>query len=122
MDKNREKRRSRLKKHIRVRKKVSGTKECPRMCVYRSARNIFCQLVDDDAAHTLIGVSTRDKEFRAQTQWGGNVKAAELLGKLVATRALASGINKVVFDRAGYQFHGRVKAVADAARKGGLKF
>ena len=122
MDNMKEKRKNRLKKHRRVRKKMYGTVDKPRMCVFRSAQNIYCQMVDDAAGKTILGVSTMDKAIRAQMQWGGNKKAAELLGKEMASRAQEKGIKKVVFDRGGYKFHGRIKALADAARKGGLKF
>lgn len=122
MDKNKEKHNGRLKKHRRVRKKVVGTPECPRMSVFRSARNISCQLIDDDAGTTLMGLSTMDKTLREQLKNGGNKQAAEVLGKEIAVRAKEKGVTKVVFDRGGFKFHGRVKALAEAARKAGLKF
>jgi len=112
----------RVNRHLRVRKKVSGTKELPRLCVYRSLSNLYAQLVDDNEGKTLITISTLAKELREKIKYGGNVKAAAVLGEFFAKKAKEKGISKVCFDRGGYLYHGRVKAFADAARKGGLEF
>jgi large subunit ribosomal protein L18 len=108
--------------HRRVRKKVRGTPERPRLCVFRSLSQLYAQMIDDTTGRTLAGASSIDKEARKQMQGGGNVAAAKILGKLVAERAREKGITKVVFDRGGYKYHGRVKALAEAAREAGLKF
>ncbi len=110
---------ARKKRHKRVRGKISGTAECPRLDVYRSLSNIYVQLIDDVRGVTLAQASTVEKEF---TQYGGNVEAAKEVGKKIAERAKAAGIEKCVFDRGGYVYHGRVAAVAESAREGGLKF
>lgn len=112
----------RAKRHLRVRKKVSGTPERPRLCVFRSLKHIYAQIIDDTSQHTLVSASTVEPEFRQLGKPGGNVEAAKFVGALVAKRALEKGITKVVFDRGGYRYHGRVKALADAAREGGLDF
>ncbi len=104
--------------HRRIRRKVRGTTERPRLAVYRSLNHIYAQLVDDERAQTLASASTTEKELRGST--GGNVEAAKRVGKAIAERALAAGINRVVFDRGGYLYHGRVKALTDAARASGL--
>jgi len=109
-------------RHDRVRKKVSGTSEHPRLNVFRSLNNIYAQIVNDELGRTLISVSTIDKEIRESLKTGGNVGAAEEAGKLLAKRALDKGIKRVVFDRGGCKYHGRVKALAEAAREGGLEF
>ena len=109
----------RLKRHRRVRAKVSGTPETPRLNVFRSEANIYAQIIDDTKGVTLVSASSLDKAIEG---YGGNKTAAEAVGKLVAERALAKGIETVVFDRGGYLYHGRVKALADGAREGGLKF
>ena len=109
----------RLKRHARVRGKISGTPERPRLCVFRSESNIYAQIIDDVAGNTLCSASTVEKEFDGN---GGNVEAAKKIGLKVAERALAKGIENVVFDRGGYLYHGRVQALADGAREGGLKF
>lgn len=114
--KTRNERRSR--RHLRIRKKVRGTAARPRLVVHRSLKHVYVQIVDDDAGRTLLGVSDRAKEVAAH----GKTAASEAVGKLLAERAVAAGIRKVVFDRGGYPYHGRVKAVADGARKGGLEF
>jgi large subunit ribosomal protein L18 len=110
------------RRHNRVRTKVKGTAESPRLCVFRSLNHIYAQVIDDLRGHTLICASTLDSEIEEAAV--GKVKAgrAELVGSLVAKRALEKGINQVVFDRGGYKYHGRVKALAEAARQGGLKF
>ena len=112
----------RKKRHLRVRKKVIGTAECPRLNVFRSAKNIYAQLINDENGTTITSASTLDPEFRKLEKSGGTVEAAEWVGELVAKRAVEKGYKKVVFDRGGYLYHGRVKALADGARKGGLDF
>lgn len=112
----------RQRRHKRVRKKVFGTSQRPRLCVYRSLKNLSCQLIDDIDGRTLLSLSTFDKGTRETIKYGGNIQAAEALGKLLAEKAKAKGINSVVFDRGGYLYHGRVKAFAEAARKEGLVF
>lgn len=106
----------------RVRKKVFGTPQCPRMAVSRSIANMYVQLIDDIAEKTLCGISTQAKDIKAHGARGGSVKAATALGAALAEKAKALGITSVCFDRRGNRFHGRIKAVADAARKAGLKF
>ena len=109
----------RLKRHKRVRAKISGTPEMPRLNVFRSEANIYAQVIDDVNGVTLASASTLDKAIEG---YGGNIAAATAVGKLVAERAKAKGIETVVFDRGGYLYHGRVKALAEGAREGGLKF
>ena len=109
----------RMKRHSRVRSKISGTPECPRLSVFRSENNIYAQIIDDVAGSTLVSASTVEKGFEGN---GGNVEAAKKIGALVAERALKKGIEEVVFDRGGYIYHGRVQALADGAREAGLKF
>lgn len=111
---------ARLRRHARVRKKVFGTAERPRLNVYRSLKHIYAQIIDDEAGKTLVAASSLDKELR--NMYGGNKEAAREVGKLVAKKALEKGIKKVVFDRGGYLYHGRVKELADGAREGGLDF
>ena len=112
----------RLRRKKRVRKGAFGTSECPRLTVFRSLKNIYAQLIDDAAGQTLAEASTRSKAVQGAVGYGGNVTAAKAVGQVLAERATAKGIAKVSFDRNGYRFHGRVKALADAAREGGLKF
>lgn len=112
----------RKRKHIRVRKKISGTPERPRLCVFRSLSHIYAQVIDDSNGQTLVSASTLDKEIKEKIDFGGNIEGASEVGKLVAQRALAKGIETVVFDRGGYIFHGRVAALATAAREAGLNF
>ena len=109
----------RLKRHIRVRGKISGTPECPRLNVFRSNANIYAQIIDDVNGVTLVSANTLEKEFEGAT---GNVEAAKKIGTVLAERAKAKGIEQVVFDRGGYIFHGRVAALAEGAREAGLKF
>lgn len=109
------------RRHERSRRRIGGTAERPRLAVFRSLRHISAQFVDDAAGKTVLAVSTQCADFPKDT-YGGNVKAAEVLGKLAAEKAKAAGIATVVFDKGGRKYHGRVKAFADAARKGGLKF
>ena len=108
--------------HRRVRTKVAGTSERPRLCVFRSLKHIYVQVVDDRSGRTLASASSLDNEMRKQLKGGGNVAAARVVGKVIAERALAAGIQQVVFDRGGYKYHGRVEALANAAREAGLKF
>ena len=109
----------RIKRHNRVRGKVSGTAERPRLCVFRSENHIYAQVIDDVAGCTLVSASTVEKGFEGN---GGNIDAAKKIGLKVAERCLEKGIDTVVFDRGGYIYHGRVQALAEAAREGGLKF
>ena len=109
----------RIKRHNRVRGKISGTAERPRLCVFRSESNIYAQIIDDVAGNTLVAASSVEKGFEGN---GGNVEAAKKIGAVIAERALQKGIEEVVFDRGGYIYHGRVKALAEGAREGGLKF
>jgi len=109
-------------RHLRVRRQVRGLPDRPRLVVFRSLNHIYAQLVDDDAGKTLLAVDSRSKEFRVRQPQGGNIAAAKLVGELLAGKAKAQGIERVVFDRGGYMYHGRVKALADAARAGGLVF
>jgi large subunit ribosomal protein L18 len=114
----------RAKRHRRIRKKIQGTAERPRLVVFRSLKNIEAQVVDDDAARTLVGISTQTEElrgFKAESRQP-RVELAFEAGKLLAEKAKAAGVETVVFDRGGYKYHGRVKAFADGARKGGLEF
>ena len=108
--------------HERVRRRVAGTPARPRLCVYRSLGHIYAQVIDDQTGRTLASASSLDKETRGQTKGGGNVAAAKVVGKVVAERARAAGIQQVVFDRGGYMYHGRVQALANAAREAGLNF
>ena len=109
----------RLKRHVRVRGKISGTPECPRLNVFRSNANIYAQIIDDVNGVTLVSANTLEKGFEGTT---GNAEAAKKVGLAIAERAKAKGISEVVFDRGGYVYHGRVAALADGAREGGLKF
>jgi len=113
---------SRKKRHSRVRKNLSGTSARPRLNVFRSLNHIYAQIINDETGTTMVSASTMDKEISATLSFGGNVNAAKIVGKLVAERALAKGISKVVFDRGGYLYHGRVAALAAAAREAGLEF
>ena len=108
--------------HTRVRTKVSGTPERPRLSVYRSLGHIYVQVIDDHSGKTLVSASSLDSETKKNLKGGGNIAAAKVIGKAIADRAKSAGISKVVFDRGGYKYHGRVKALADAAREAGLKF
>jgi large subunit ribosomal protein L18 len=112
---------TRQQRHGRVRKRVSGTPERPRLNVYRSLNHIYVQVVDDTKSYTLAAASSLDAALRTDKN-GGNIEGARAVGALIAERAKAAGITKVVFDRGGYLYHGRVKALADAAREGGLEF
>ncbi|WP_027407283.1 50S ribosomal protein L18 [Anaerovibrio sp. RM50] len=110
---------ARQKRHLRVRNHISGTAERPRLNVFRSLSNIYAQVIDDVNGVTLVSASTKDKDFQ---NYGGNIEAAKAVGEAVAKRALEKGITEVVFDRGGYVYHGRVAALAEAAREAGLKF
>lgn len=110
---------ARLKRHARVRRKISGTTARPRLSVFRSAKHIYAQIIDDETGKTLVSASTMDKDFNGN---GGNKEAAHKIGLTVAERAVANGISEVVFDRSGYIYHGRVQELAEGAREGGLKF
>jgi large subunit ribosomal protein L18 len=112
----------RLRVHERVRRRVEGSTERPRLCVYRSLGHIYAQLIDDKTGKTLVSASSVDQETKKNLKGGGNIAAAKVIGKAVAERAKAAGVVKVVFDRGGYKYHGRVKALADAAREAGLQF
>jgi large subunit ribosomal protein L18 len=113
---------SRKRRHERVRKRVSGADTRPRLCVFRSLKHIYAQLIDDGSGQTIASASTLDAEIETDSADKNKRGKAELVGALVAKRAQAKGINQVVFDRGGYRYHGRVKALADAARKAGLRF
>jgi len=108
--------------HDRVRQRVVGTSERPRLCVYRSLGHIYAQVIDDHGGRTLVSASSLDKDTRTAIKGGGNVAAAKIVGKTIAERSLAAGVQQVVFDRGGYMYHGRVQALASAAREAGLKF
>ena len=108
--------------HKRIRHKISGMPERPRLCIYRSLKYIYAQIVDDTQGRTLAAASTAEKDVRKSLKSGGNIEASKLVGKAIAERARAKGIETVVFDRGGYLYHGRIKAVAEAARESGLKF
>jgi large subunit ribosomal protein L18 len=122
MDKVKEKRLARQRRHARVRKRLQGTSERPRLCVFRSLKHIYAQVIDDTQSHTLVSASTLDAEVLAKMEGKGKVSQAAVVGEVLAQRAQKAGINAVVFDRGGYKYHGRVKSLADAARKAGLEF
>lgn len=113
---------ARLKRHYRMRRDVVGTSERPRLNVFRSLKHIYAQIIDDETGTTLVSASTNDKELREAIENGSNVEAAKKIGQEVAKKAIAKGIKKVVFDRGGYIYHGRVAAVAAGAREAGLEF
>jgi large subunit ribosomal protein L18 len=119
LDKKRE---LRIRRHFRVRKTVKGTTLKPRLSVFRSLSNIYAQVIDDTTGRTLVSASTLDAELKSQIKSGGNKDAAKLVGALVGKRAIENGIKQVVFDRGGFQYHGRVQVLADAAREAGLEF
>lgn len=122
MDSNKRKYQARKKRHLRVRLKVSGTAQRPRLNIYRSLGNIYAQVIDDSAGHTMVSASTLDKEIAGQIEGKSKTEAAKVVGQVLAGRAKEAGIEQVIFDRGGYKFHGRVAAVAEGAREGGLKF
>jgi large subunit ribosomal protein L18 len=109
-------------RHKRVRKRIAGEAERPRLNVYRSLNNMYAQIVNDEKGRTLVSASTLDKQAREAAKTGGDIEAAKAVGQAIAKRALKKGIKKVVFDRGGYKYHGRVKALAEAARESGLEF
>lgn len=113
---------SRLKRKRSIRKRLSGTVDCPRMSVFRSSRHIYAQLVDDISGGTLVSASSVEKEVRAMPKFESKVKLAEFVGKRIAERAKEKGIEKIVFDRNGFLYHGRIKALSSGAREAGLKF
>lgn len=110
------------RRHARVRKKILGTARVPRLNVFRSLKHIYAQIVDDASGRTLISASTLDPDIRVQLAELGKTEQAKLVGKRLAEKALSNGVTKVIFDRAGYKYHGRVQALADASREGGLQF
>ena len=112
----------RLRRHERVRKKIMGTPERPRLNIFRSLKNIYAQVIDDTTGHTLVAASTPDPALKGKLESTSNKAAAREVGKLIAQKAIDKGIKKVVFDRGGYIYHGRVKELADAAREAGLEF
>jgi large subunit ribosomal protein L18 len=114
------KRKRRIKRRKSIRKKIFGVKEKPRLSIYRSSRNIYCQLIDDTIGKTLVSASTLSGDIKKKVPYGGNKKAAELVGLKIAEEAKKNGIDKAVFDRGGYKYHGRVKALAESARKNNL--
>jgi large subunit ribosomal protein L18 len=116
------KRKARYSRHRRLRKKISGTLESPRLNVFKSLNHIYAQVIDDSSHSTIVSAASVDKEFKGKIGTGGNMEAAKKVGSLIAKRALSKGIKKVAFDRGGYPYHGRVKTLADAAREAGLEF
>lgn len=116
------KKQARIKRKKRIRKKLTGTSERPRLCVFRSAKHIYAQLIDDTRGHTLAVATTLEKAVKESSETGGKTAKANQIGKIIAERAIQKGIKKVVFDRNGFLYHGRVKAVSDGAREGGLEF
>lgn len=121
-DKAREKREARIRRHVRVRKQVLGTPERPRLAVFRSLNHIYAQIIDDIAGNTLVSASTIDREIRTAVAGKPKIEEAKIVGKFIADRAKQAGVAKVVFDRGGNRYQGRVKALADAAREAGLDF
>ena len=113
---------ARKKRHMRIRNKISGTAARPRLAVFRSNSHIYAQVIDDEAQHTLVAASTMEKDIRQKLENTANVEAARVVGEELAKKAKAKGISSVIFDRGGYLYHGKVKALADAAREGGLEF
>ena len=122
MFKKRDRNEVRVIRHARVRKKISGTPEMPRLCVYRSLNHIYAQIIDDTKGVTLAAASSLEKDVKGTLKTGADKDAAAAIGKLIAERAIKAGVKDVVFDRGGYLYHGRVKALADAARAAGLEF
>ena len=122
MNASAERRQARLKRQTRVRQKVRGTEERPRLCVFRSAKHMYAQIIEDTTGKTLISVSTVSKDVAGGVKYPGNVEAAKAVGQAIAKKALEQKIKQVVFDRNGFLYHGRVKALADAAREAGLSF
>ncbi len=112
----------RKERHARIRKVISGVEGCPRLCVYKSLKHIYVQIIDDEKGRTLAACSTLSPEIKGEISGSGNITAAEKVGNLIAEKAKKAGIKKIVFDRSGYMYHGKVKTLADAARKIGLQF
>lgn len=112
----------RLRKHERVRVKISGTAEKPRLCVFRSSKHIYAQIIDDVNSTTLVAASSLDEALKGKLNYTGNKESAKEVGKLIGTKAIEKGIKQVVFDRGGYLYHGRIKELADGAREAGLEF
>ena len=110
------------KRHQTIRVKVAGTSEAPRLAVYRSTKHIYAQVINDETGVTLASASSVDKDMKEQLKHGGNIEAAKVVGEAVAKKALAAGVKDVVFDRGGFLYHGRIQALADAAREAGLNF
>jgi large subunit ribosomal protein L18 len=117
-----DKNKARKRRHFRVRRKIAGTGLRPRLNVFRSTKHIYAQIIDDSKGVTLVSASTVDPELKGQVSHGGNVEAAKAVGTLIAKRAVEAGLKEVVFDRGGYLYHGRIQALADAAREAGLEF
>ena len=113
---------ARRRRHQRVRQKIAGTTSIPRLCVFRSLKHIYAQIIDDDAGETLASASTLDADVRSEVVGQSKTDQAKVVGRRIAEKALSKGVEKVVFDRGGYVYHGRVQALADASRKGGLVF
>ena len=113
---------NRLQRHKRVRRKITGTTQRPRLCVFRSSNNIYAQIIDDANRVTLTAASSLDAEVKGAVNHGGNKEAAKMVGEMIAKRAIEKGITEVVFDRGGYVYHGRVQTLAESAREAGLKF
>ena len=113
---------NRLQRHKRVRRKITGTTQRPRLCIFRSSNNIYAQIIDDANRVTLTAASSLDAEVKGAVNHGGNKEAAKMVGEMIAKRAIEKGITEVVFDRGGYLYHGRVQVLAEAAREAGLKF
>ncbi len=122
MIKKSDKNKLRRKKHMRIRNKITGTPERPRLNVYKSSKNIYAQIIDDSKGVTIVSASTVESAIKGSVKSGGNIEAAKEVGKLIAQRAVEKGLKLIVFDRGGYVYHGRVKELADAARAEGLEF
>ncbi len=122
MNQVKEKLRKRVRRHLRIRRKIVGTGERPRLSVCRTLKHIYCQIINDIEGKTLAAASTQSPDVRSQIRYGGNVKAAEIVGKKIAEAAQSKGIVKVVFDKGGYKYHGRIKALAESARRHNLSF
>ena len=114
--------RMRAARHRRIRKRMKSMPDCPRLCVHRSLKNLYIQVIDDRQANTLVSLSTLNKEIKDKQIYGGNIAAAQILGEVAAQKLKQKGINKIVFDRGGYVFHGRIKTLAESLRKGGIVF
>ena len=122
MDASKRKHKARERRHRRLRARVQGSSEQPRLCVFRSLTHIYAQLIDDDEGHTLVAASTIDRDLRAEVTGKSPIEAARMVGQLVGERAQQAGVKRVVFDRGGYRYHGRVAALAEGARAAGLDF